>query len=143
MERSVFMSPGPYSGNIANESICDIYTRFFKAVLRFQEPNGRGSVMIRKNDDDKTMHFDAHYCNYENMDCTRRIAEYLRFPGFFMPGIDPESLDSFHCTIEKIEYSNHDFGLSNIITSMKNVLPNAMITDQFVKNDFCSLQFQT
>ncbi len=130
---------GPYSGLIANNPIGSLYSCFFGAVSSFQEINGTGNIMIRKNGDGKTIHLDAHYCNYEDRDCSNRIGAYLSFPGMFVTGCG----DSFSFVLEKVECSDCDFGLPGIMAELRRSLPYAHITGQTNRDDFCSVQFQT
>lgn len=134
---------GPYTELYLAESMKEIYSRFFGAVSLFQEPNGSGNIMIWKNNDNKTIRFDGHYGNYENRDCSNRISAYLGFPGFYMPGIEVESKDMFNYSLEKIECPTSELGIVDIVSELNRVLPNASITGQTVRDDFCSIQFRT
>lgn len=133
---------GPYKEIVSNVSMREVYSRFFGAVSDFQEVNGSGSVIIQKNDDGKTISFLGHYCNYENMDCAHRISSYLSFPGLYMPG-SGESGDMFQYSLEKIECPDSEFGIQGIMSVLTSRLPNARITGQTSRDDFCSVQFQT
>ena len=139
-EPSSVSTKGPYSELVSDMSMQSIYARFFGAVSSFQEKNGEGSVIIRKNDDGETILFNAHYCNHEYMDCSSRIrTELLFYDGLYIIG----SGDQFSYTLEKVKCPDSDFGIDVIISELKTSLPEAIITDKLVQDNLCSVQFRT
>ena len=107
------------------------------------QPNGTGSIMVNRNAQDGTVKIHGHYCNYECLDCTNRIASYLSYPGFFIMGSDSEDRDNINFELDEVSCTDSEFGVQSISQALYSSLPNAIITGQTNRADFCSVQFKT
>lgn len=129
--------------NAPSITISLLYSRFFSAVNMMREPNGTGSIMVNRNAQDGTVKIHGHYCNYECLDCTNRIASYLSYPGFFIMGSDSEDRDNINFELDEVSCTDSEFGVQSISQALYSSLPNATITGQTNRDDFCSVQFKT
>ena len=125
------------------DSVSSLYSRFFSAVNQMREPNGTGNVMVNRNAQNGTVKIYGHYCNYECLDCSHRIASYLSYPGFSVMGSDAEDRDNVHFELDEVSCTDSEFGVQTITQALYSSLPNVSITGQTSRDDFCSVQFKT
>lgn len=139
------INPAPIcpSDNLITESLESLYGNFFNAVDKMREPNGDGSLYIKKNDDGSTLTLYGHYCNYMSIDCSSRMGWMLSCPGMKMNGTDDESRDSFSYQLNKVACTDNDFNLSLMIKMLTEKVPGAVVTNSESENNRCAILFRT
>ncbi len=116
--------------------------RFFNAVNLIREPNGRGNVILRMNEDGSTFSISARYCNYSCVSCMEKLLYdgALDYPGMTVSGGD---LDAIQYDIPAVKNEYNDFSIGYLSKEIREKVPGTVINLIAERGDFVSLEFQT